>query len=332
MILTVRPCPSMAGGRQMVAIFGVGLVGGAILRALRRNETEPPVTLPVNWRDQGQRMVDLSRLTKAVTVPPHPAGAIRRLDIVWAAGKAGFGARREELDPEIHAFRDIVAWSRALCPVLPGTRIVFHMLSSAGGLFEGQRFIDDASQPSPRRPYGEAKFEQEKLVEELRNEMIAHIYRPSSIYGFSAAGGRSGLFNTLIANAKKHTTSRIFGGLDTLRDYVLSTDVGEFITGRIERPEAQSRSFILASGKPTSVTEMLQIASKVIGRPLYLMLEVQPSNASHITYRTSALPDDWRTTDLETGIRLVARQLSISFEAGAKNHRTDQRWTAITEV
>lgn len=315
MILIARPSLSVAGGRHLVAVFGVGLVGGAVLRALRPHGMSSPVELPVHWRDPAQRALDLARLTEVIRAP---AGPIDRLDIVWAAGKAGFGARQEELEPEIDAFRDILAWTRALGPDLPETARTFHMLSSAGGLFEGQRFIDHSSQPRPRRPYGEAKLRQEALLAELRGEVPAHIYRPSSIYGFSGVGGRAGLINTLIDNAKKHATSRIFGGLDTVRDYVLSADIGAFIVRRIDRPEPRPQTYVLASGKPASMSEMLRIASKVIGRPLYLKLDVQPSNASHITYRTSALPDDWRPTDLETGIRLVARELSLSFEAGAR--------------
>ena len=62
--------------------------------------------------------------------------------------------------------------------------------------------------------------------------------------------------------------------------------------------------------------EVLDIVGKVIGRPLYLKLDTAPSNASHFSYRKSALPDNWFPTDLETGIKQVARQLASSFETG----------------
>jgi UDP-glucose 4-epimerase len=84
--------------------------------------------------------------------------------------------------------------------------------------------------------------------------MDGHIYRPSSIYGFSREAGRSGLINTLIKNAKSHSVSRIFGSLDTVRDYVLVTDIAEFIARRIIQAETHSQTFILASGRPASVT------------------------------------------------------------------------------
>ena len=127
-------------------------------------------------------------------------------------------------------------------------------------------------------------------------------------------GGRAGLIATLIQNAKRYTPSRIVGQLDTVRDYVLVNDIGKFVAHcmnmRAERPE----SFLLASGRPTAIGEVLDIVGKVIGRPLYLKLDTAPSNASHFSYRRSALPDNWFPTDLETGIKQVARQLASSFE------------------
>lgn len=315
MILIARHGPQ-GDGRHIVAVFGVGLVGGAIVQALRRSEAAPPVELALSWRDANQRAEDLLRIAEAIPGLVPAAGPIRRLDVVWAAGAAGFDGKWTDLNREIAAFEDIVTWTRSLSARWRSAALVFHMLSSAGGLFEGQRFVDADSIPRPARPYGSSKLAQEKIVHGLRDEMPGYIYRPSSIYGFNSIG-RLGLLSTLVSNAKKHATTRIFGGLDTVRDYVLSSDVGEFIARRIEGPTPSSQTFILASGKPASVSEMLQIARKVVGRPLYLKLDVQPSNASHITYRVSALPQDWRPTDLETGIRLVSRQLALSFEAGA---------------
>jgi UDP-glucose 4-epimerase len=73
---------------------------------------------------------------------------------------------------------------------------------------------------------------------------------------------------------------------------------------------------LLASCRPTAIYEVLDIVGKVIGRPLYLKMDTAPSNARHFSYRKSALPDNWFPTDLETGIKQVARQLASSIEAG----------------
>src|SRR5262249_7810010 len=155
-----------------------------------------------------------------------------------------------------------------LVELAPKSRHRFHLLSSAGGLFEGQRFVDTSAKPAPRRPYGEAKLAQEERTAKLRPEVATSIYRPSSVYGFSGAGGRAGLVNTLIENTRKHCPSHIFGDSDTVRDYVLASDIGNFIAGRMSLPIERSRTFLLASGKPSSTQEILKISEKVMGRPL----------------------------------------------------------------
>lgn len=317
MILIFRQGGPGSDACHAIALFGAGLVGRAVIGALRRRGGATFVELPLDWNDAPRRAVDLTGLTNALLARRDTA-RIQALDIVWAAGKAGFGAGPDELAREMESFRDILNWTESVSSLLPGARAGFHLLSSAGGLFEGQRFVHLASPPQPLRPYGAAKLEQEGLVGRLPAGMVTQIYRPSSIYGFSGHGGRSGLINTLILNAKRHSVSRIFGGLDTVRDYVLATDIATFIAARIIRPETQSQIYLLASGKPASVSEIVRVVSEVIGNPLYLKLDVQPSNASHITFRPSALPVGWRPTDLETGIRLVMRKLSGAFEAGAR--------------
>ncbi|MBN8943041.1 MAG: NAD-dependent epimerase/dehydratase family protein [Rhizobiales bacterium] len=319
MILIERQPSPEGDTRHAIAIFGVGLVGAAVLQAILRHGPAQPTELPLNWTDRGQRAAELAAVADAL----GRLNSVETLDILWAAGKAGFAADRAQLGSEVEAFGDILQWARAMRHRCPGRALHLHVVSSAGGLFEGQRFVDGASTPQPCRAYGEAKLEQEQLAGHLRSEMSVQIYRPSSIYGFTGIHGRFGLVNALIANAKRHATTRIFGGLDTVRDYVLATDVGDFIARRIIGLETSSRTFLLASGKPASVSQIARIASKVIGAPLYLSLDPLPSNASPITFRPSALPEDWRPTDLETGIRLVMLQLSSSFESG-RNARLRQ--------
>ena len=71
------------------------------------------------------------------------------------------------------------------------------MISSAGGLFEGQTFCDARSAPTPQRPYGEGKLNQEQLAWGRKGDAKIHIFRPSSVYGVSPSG-RIGLVTALI--------------------------------------------------------------------------------------------------------------------------------------
>lgn len=309
--MIVITLPDKASGeRHVIVVFGAGLVGGAIAGAVCRREDAAARVLPLSWSSAAQRRGELAGLLDLLEDPGMPTA---RIDLVWAAGRAGFGASGAELALETEALDDILAWSRTLKASAARSRLTIHMISSAGGLFEGQRLVDAASVPRPLRPYGEAKLAQEKSLEALRAQTTAHIYRPSSVYGFGVRGARAGLLNTLVENSRLGRTTRIFGGLDTLRDYVLSTDIGTFIARKIFMPEESSRTFLLATGKPTSIFEMIRLVREVIGQPLKIKLDVQPSHAGHISFRPGGLPSGWRPTDLETGIRIVTRSLSQRF-------------------
>lgn len=309
--MIVISLPDKASGeRHVIVVFGVGLVGGAIAGALCRQQEAVARVLPLSWSSPVLRRSELAGLMQLLNDRRTPAA---RIDLVWAAGRAGFGDSRADLALETGALDDILAWGRTLKASDARPRLTVHLISSAGGLFEGQRHVDTASVPRPLRPYGEAKLAQEKSLEALRPQMTAHVYRPSSVYGFGVRGARAGLLNTLVENSKLGRTTRIFGGLDTLRDYVLSTDVGTFIARKITMPEETSQTFLLASGKPTSIFEMIRLVREVIGQPLKIKLDVQPSHDHHISFRPGGLPSGWRPTDLETGIRFVTRSLSQRF-------------------
>ena len=70
-------------------------------------------------------------------------------------------------------------------------------------------------------------------------------------------GGRAGLIATLIQNAKQYSPSRIVGRLETIRDYVLVNDIGKFVAQCINRPAERPECFLLASGRPVAMCEVL---------------------------------------------------------------------------
>ena len=160
----------------------------------------------------------------------------------------------------------------------------------------------------------------------LLEGIIPFIYRPSSVYGVGILGGRAGLIATLIQNAKQYSPSRIIGRLDTIRDYVLVNDIGKFVAQCMHKTAERPETFLLASARPIAMYEVLEIVGKVIGRPLYLKIDTAPSNTSHFSCRKSALPANWFPTDLETGIKQVARQLATSIET----ERRRDKWGSAT--
>ena len=94
---------------------------------------------------------------------------------------------------------------------------------------------------------------------------------------------------------------------------MLNTDVGQFVSERLADPDERSEKFILASGKPTTIFEVLHKVGKVVGRHAYCKFESIRSNASDMSFSRSVLPPSWRPTDIETGIRHTARRLMDTY-------------------
>jgi len=223
-----------------------------------------------------------------------------RLDIVWAAGKNGFDSNAETMATETALLTELLELACRLLDQIPDAEHSFHLISSAGALFEGQVHIENASQPIPTRAYGVAKLKQERLVAGLPGAIRKMVYRPSSVYGYRP-GARIGLFAALLRGALENQTARIFGLADTLRDYVYNEDIGRFVVEQILLPHHRE-TCILASGKPTSTFEAIHLIESVTQTRLYLQFDPAPHNALHMSFRPSALPQDWSVTPIRTGI------------------------------
>jgi len=214
--------------------------------------------------------------------------------------------------PEVRAFEKALAFSHQLLRRIPGARHSFHLISSAGGLFEGQKHVDRTSLPRPRKPYGRAKLQQEQMLARLPAQVRKMIYRLSTVYGFSGKGVRCGLVNTLIQNSIRRQPSHIVGNALTIRDYVLVSDVGKFIASRLQDVDASSRLLTLASGKPTTIFEVLNRIENIVGRKCFYAFEDVSTNTTDISFSPAILPEFWFPTDLGTGLRQTVRYLTAS--------------------
>src|ERR1041385_672024 len=102
------------------------------------------------------------------------------------------------------AFGEIVSFTGRLQHSLPDAHHAFHLLSSAGGLYNGQRNVGRDSVPFATNPYGRAKLEQERQLHLALAHTQRMIYRPASVYGFAGPGTRLGLVAALIHNSIRH--------------------------------------------------------------------------------------------------------------------------------
>jgi UDP-glucose 4-epimerase len=307
------------GEGGVAVIFGVGLIGRSVQNALNRSVQPTTTKFESVWEQAEARSRHLEAIASHIVDLLQRDHRKTRVDIVWSAGRAGFATSKAECSLETEAFKSVTALAARLMELQQRPQIRFHLLSSAGGLFEGQRNVGSASEPRPLRPYGQAKLEQEKVLSELTEDAIKFVYRPSSVYGCSDRGGRAGLIVTLMHSAINNQTTRIFGGHETLRDYVFADDIGKFICRQILRGESRSQTFLLASGRPASMMEAIRLVERAMNRKLLLQFQPDESNTSSNSFRPIALPHGWFPTQLEIGIAVTAMRIRSDFVKGSSS-------------
>src|ERR1700686_3561267 len=143
-----------------VAIFGTGLLGFSIFEALQARAPRHARELPLPWDMAEARPRQLQIIEDDIRRHLQ-SGA--RLSVLWTAGRAGFLSNDAETALELQSFSEVLAMAERLAGGVPPTS--FHLVSSAGGLFEGQRHVTLQSPPRPRRPYGYLKLRQEELLQ-----------------------------------------------------------------------------------------------------------------------------------------------------------------------
>jgi nucleoside-diphosphate-sugar epimerase len=295
-----------------IVLFGVGLIGSAIRDSLleRGYRFEE---MPLSWVDAGQQQLDLESIGAHLESLPETDGA-RNSSFIWSAGRAGFSSDDREVAIELESFRRVLAFADSLAGRNEAGRNRFMMVGSIGGLFEGQRHIELDALPRALRPYGRLKLEQESLLTTTHAEMHSRVYRLTSVFGPSGAGRRKGLVSTLIGNCFRHETTTIIGTSSTLRDFVWSRDIGNFIARDAVAESWSSKGAIktLGSGRPASIQEIIQDVETSTGLKALIRFEAEASNSSDITLASNVLPKGWLPTDLGTAIRRTCLEMTAS--------------------
>lgn len=295
------------GGDLTVLLFGLGLIGATIDRALRLRFDARSSDLPYVWTDAAQRAAQRSAIRAGL-------GGAGRVAVVWAGGRNGFGATGAEMQQETALLAELLGFAADLGRDRP---VEFHLTSSAGGLYEGQTHCTRDSVPLPLRPYGAGKLVQEALLLDTRGLTRRMIYRPSSVYGMTRSG-RIGLVTALISNALQGRTTRITGSPYTLRDFLLADDIGPFVAQTIVAPGPgpDGQVLLLASGRSASVFEVIERIRSRIDRPVLLQYDSRPTNAGDMSFLPAALPADWQATPLASGITRILALFRSGFNWG----------------
>lgn len=299
--------------RRVAAVFGSGLIGGSIVRSLVSRHAPHASVLPFSWEaSQDVRRGELAKISSAILAACTEISD-SQFDIIWSAGRAGFGGDRETFERERRSFDEVLSLCVRLASWGFAYRPRFHLLSSAGGLFEGQRHVGPQSTPSPLRPYGHSKLSQEQAIQALEPSVAHTIYRPSSVYGYGGTNGRVGLIVALINAALRNETASLFGLQETMRDFVLASDIGRFISNNVANAADDSRIWLLATGRPTSMFEVVSLVESIMGRRLSLRFVRGSDNALHNSYLPAAVAADWSPTSLEVGIANTAEDMRSQY-------------------
>ena len=294
---------------RIVFIFGNGLVGSAITLSLGTYSPTNTQSFKIDWSDFNLLKIQILNCFKSIKTCN-----INQIDWVWSAGKSGFFSTKDQTNEEYVFFKQFVDFiceeNRDCFFEIPS---YFHLISSAGGLFEGQINISSDSIVTPLRPYGELKLLQEKLIEShFPNSNI--IYRLSSVFGVSLNNQRVGLISALIQNTLNCRMTSIQGVYDTKRDYVWVEDVAFFIADKIISGNLKTDSsiFLLASGKPTTIFEIIELIQKITNNKVLCNFDSTFQNSKQIVFLSNTIPENFRRTSIETSIRKIYLQTLMS--------------------
>jgi len=208
--------------------FGIGLLGTAIKKSILQKAFFEKVVFssyPFDWQKLEQIEVYLANFFNNNA---EKLTNLEEIHIIWSAGKAIFNATQTQTNHQLDQFKLVL---HQLFAQLTTNNIspIFHLMSSGGGLFEGQTLIETDSIPNPQRPYGEMKLAEEQFLLKHPLAFPVNIYRLSSVYSVDVFDKRKGLMNVLMENGLRHRVSTIYGQENTIRDYVLDKDIANFL-------------------------------------------------------------------------------------------------------
>lgn len=289
--------------KSLALIFGLGMIGSSISQSLQRLGYARHPDIPYDWKNAARRaqaQQKISMLCRALA--PGPCN----LAVIWSAGDATFHSSDREAAEEQTIFTESVGVIQNLRESLKPVQFGFHFISSAGGLFEGQRAVDFDSAPAPLRPYGRLKLAQEEALSSSFDSRELACYRPSSVYGPMVQNPHKGLINNLINNGHHARVTVLDAHVMALRDYVFSHDIGQFVarcvrSGRLGENGRPER--FLVSAKCSSIFEVVRKIQRVLNLKLRVRYDANFGNSRDITFSARTLPAGWRPVSLDVGLK-----------------------------
>jgi UDP-glucose 4-epimerase len=307
--------------RTIIVLFGKGLIGSALVECLQLRGMHVVSTHPTDWdnlrpgtehySDHRGKITDLASglVRKAGQIQSFESPQDLLINFVWSAGRGGFSATEEELEPELFSFQAVLELVKDSVRGIDSVRTRFFHFSSAGGLYEGQKCVSEKTRPNPLRPYGELKLRQELLLSTVDFHMEKTIYRPSSVYGPVRMGQRLGLIPNMIRNGIQHRVTSIYARDSTLRDFVWVYDLAGVVSSQMLNFGVVGGTHILHTGAPVSVGQVRLSVEKLLGRRVYVRYSDEYDNSSDITFMENALCRFTNKTPMSSAMKMICMDL-----------------------
>jgi nucleoside-diphosphate-sugar epimerase len=289
------------GPERAVLLFGLGGVGRALRDALIKLDKAEVEYIETDWSERALFRKGLEEVLRRCEL--LALSGCKTFHVAWCAGKAGFGSTAQEVGAELELFEDVIGLETRLSAL---GALFYHVVSSAGGLYEGHRLVGPESAPTPQRPYGEMSLAKETFALAMEKPEGVCIYRPSAVYGASSPTGRVGLIGALIRNSLLCRETAIVGRLGTLRDFVHVGDVANFISRKICVDIGGRHVWMLVSGRPVSIAEVVRLVEQQ-GKPVFLRLDSSPANAADITFSRAVRAPGFESGELAARINKLYR-------------------------
>ena len=288
---------------RAIVIIGIGLVGSAIYSNLKKRITDTCIDCKIDWSN-----AEVASLILTKNLTTNLTTKIDRIDWIWSAGKAGFSALEQEVKNEYNIFLSCIESIKNFQNnFYPKSTHIFHLISSAGGLFDGQLVTSIKDLPYPKSLYGKLKLDQEGIIKDLFHY---NIYRLSTIFDYYKKNCRIGLIAALIKNTVCGKITTIVNP-QTQRDYVWADDMADFILQKVleNYDTFDSSVFFIVSGKPTTIFEIISSIQKITKNKVLQNYNWDDKNSETILFSPCIKPKNLRSTSMDVCIRNIYKKV-----------------------
>jgi UDP-glucose 4-epimerase len=154
--------------------------------------------------------------------------------------------------------------------------------------------VTEDHETSPKSIYGENKLKAEKLIIESGFNYL--IFRVSSIYGPNQDYKKSGVITKFIHRMKNNEAPIVFNNLETFSDFLYVKDLASALVKATSPQYDISGSYNLASGKPTTMKDLLDALYEYFPNAPKAVLEsndVYLSNGIYLSADKLKLDTNW---------------------------------------